>query len=143
VHGRNAWAVGVGERLTPLDLPPAAYLLVAPNEHISTAALFSAPELTRNANPATMEDFISGIDLGNAFEPVVRQRSPAVEAAWQALSAIGSPRLTGTGSGCFVEFLTREAAASAQRRLPPTLPSRVVNGAARSPLLDVLEMRTT
>jgi len=114
VRGRNAWAEGVGERLTALDLPPAAYLLVAPGVHISTAALFSAPELTRSAIPATIEGFISGNVQGNAFEPVVRQRSPAVESTWQALTQIGLPRLTGTGSGCFVEFSSRHDAEAAQ-----------------------------
>jgi len=140
VRGRNAWAEGVGERLTALDLPPATYLLAAPNEHISTRTLFSAPELTRTANPATIEDFISGICLGNAFEPVVRQRSPVVESVWQALTQIGSPRLTGTGSGCFVEFPTREAATAAHQRLPTGLSAWVVNGAAHSPLLDALNL---
>jgi len=140
VRGRNAWAEGVGERLTALDLPPAAYVLAAPDEHISTAALFSAPELTRNANPATIKDFISGIDLGNAFESVVRQRSPAVEAAWQALTTIGSPRLTGTGSGCFVEFPSRETAETALQRLPSWLRSWVAGGAVRSLLLDALNL---
>src|SRR5690606_30628128 len=45
VHGANAWAEGVGERLTPLDLPPAWYLLADPGVHVSTAALFQIPEL--------------------------------------------------------------------------------------------------
>ncbi|MCP2885510.1 4-(cytidine 5'-diphospho)-2-C-methyl-D-erythritol kinase, partial [Salmonella enterica] len=49
VRGRNAWAEGVGEALTPLELPPAWYLIADPGVHVPTAALFQAPELTRNA----------------------------------------------------------------------------------------------
>ncbi|MDN5781405.1 MAG: 4-(cytidine 5'-diphospho)-2-C-methyl-D-erythritol kinase, partial [Luteimonas sp.] len=72
VRGRNAWAEQAGERLTPLDLPPAWYVLVDPGIHVATAELFQAAELTRNAAPATISDFVSGISLGNAFEPVLR-----------------------------------------------------------------------
>src|SRR3546814_19025153 len=79
VHGRNAWAEEVGERLTPLDLPPAWYVLADPGVHVATAELFQSPELTRNAPPATISDFISGASLGNAFEPVLRRREPTVE----------------------------------------------------------------
>ena len=139
VRGDNAWAEGVGERLTPIGLPPAWYLLVDPGVHVPTAQLFQAPELTRDAPPATMADFVSGAPLGNCFEPVLRRREPAVEAAFAALARVGSPRLTGTGSGCFVEFATRESAEAALAQLPPALRAWVAAGAARSPLHAALE----
>ncbi|WP_133001183.1 4-(cytidine 5'-diphospho)-2-C-methyl-D-erythritol kinase [Luteimonas arsenica] len=138
VRGENAWAEGVGERLVPLALPLAWYLLVDPGVHVPTAALFQAPELTRDAAPATISDFASGAPLGNVFEPVLRCLEPAVEAAFQRLSRVGRPRLTGTGSGCFVEFATRDAAGAALAGLPPGLRAWVAAGAARSPLLDAL-----
>ncbi len=138
VRGENAWAEGVGERLVPLALPPAWYLLVDPGVHVPTATLFQAPELTRDAAPATISDFASGAPLGNVFEPVLRCLEPAVEAAFQRLSRVGRPRLTGTGSGCFVEFATRDAAGAALAGLPPGLRAWVAAGAARSPLLDAL-----
>ena len=136
VHGRNAWAEGVGERLTPVELPPAWYLLADPGVAVATADLFQAPELTRDAAPATISDFVSGAPLGNAFEPVLRRREPAVEAAFAALARVGTPHLTGTGSGCFVEFATREDAEAALAALPPGLRAWVAAGTARSPLLD-------
>ena len=138
VRGRNAWAEGVGERLVPLELAPAWYVVAEPGVHVATAALFQAPELTRDAAPATISDFASGAPLGNAFEPVLRRLEPAVEAAFQALSRVGSPRLTGTGSGCFVGFATRGQAEAALAALPRGLRARVVAGAPRSPLLDAL-----
>ena len=141
VHGENAWAEGVGEAMTPLALPPAWYVLADPGVHAATAALFQAPELTRNAAPATISDFVSGAGLGNAFEPVLRRREPAVEAAFAALARVGTPRLTGSGSGCFVEFATRESAEAALAALPSSLKAWVAAGAARSPLLDALERR--
>ncbi|MGH8086074.1 MAG: 4-(cytidine 5'-diphospho)-2-C-methyl-D-erythritol kinase [Lysobacter sp.] len=139
VRGDNAWAEGVGEQLTPLELPPAWYLLVDPGVHVPTAELFQTPELTRDAPPATIADFVSGVPLGNAFEPVLRGREPAIEAVFAALSRVGTPRLTGTGSGCFVEFATRETAEAALAALPPGFKAWLAAGAARSPLHVALE----
>ncbi|KFA30420.1 4-(cytidine 5'-diphospho)-2-C-methyl-D-erythritol kinase [Xanthomonas vasicola] len=136
VRGRNAWAEGVGEQLTPIALPKAAYLLVDPGVHVPTPVLFRSQELTRDAAPAKIPDFASGSLLDNAFEPVLRRREPAVEAVFQALSRVGTPRLTGSGSGCFVEFATRAAAEQAMAQLPDSLRAWVVEGAAHSPLLD-------
>lgn len=134
VRGENAWAEGVGEELSPVDLPPAWYVLADPGVHAPTATLFKSPELTRDAPPATMLDFVSGVPLGNAFEPVLRAREPAVEAVFAALSQVGLPRLTGSGSGCFVEFATRESAEAALAALPTGLRAWVAEGAQASPL---------
>lgn len=139
VRGRNAWAEGVGERLTPLELAPAWYVLVDPGIHVATAALFAAPDLTRTAAPVKITDFLSGSVPDNVFEPVLRRREPAIEAVFATLSRIGRPRLTGTGSGCFVEFASLQAAQAGLALLPAKLRGWVVAGAARSPLLDALE----
>jgi len=139
VRGHNAWAEGVGEQLTAIDLPPAWYLLLNPGVHVPTPELFRAADLTRDAAPAKIADFASGSLLGNAFEPVLRRREPAIEAAFQVLARVGSPRLTGSGGGCFVEFDTRAAAEQALAELPAGWHAWVVGGAVRSPLLDRLE----
>ena len=139
VRGDNAWAEGIGERLTPVALPPAWYVLADPGVHAGTAALFRSPELTRDAAPVTIADFVSGVPLGNAFEPVLRVREPAVEAVFAALSQVGLPRLTGSGSGCFVEFASRESAETALAALPPGLNAWLAAGARHSPLRDALE----
>ena len=144
VLGRNAWAEGIGERLQPVELPPAWYVVAEPAVHCPTAALFASPDLTRDTPPLKMADFVAGGDprsdrFGNAFEPVLRAREPAVDAVLDALSQVGRARLTGSGSGCFVEFATREAAEAALGRLPPTLRCRLIAGAALSPLHRALD----
>jgi len=143
VRGRNAWAEGVGERLTPMALPPAWYLLVAPGVHAATTELFQAPDLTRDAAPATIADFVSGAVSGNVFEPVLRRREPAVETAFAILSRVGLPRLTGSGSGCFVEFDDRALAVAAldlvSQDLPPGMHAWMTPGASRSPLHIALD----
>ncbi len=139
VRGHNAWAEGVGERLTAIDLPAAWYVLASPGVHAPTAGLFQAHDLTRNAAPATISGFLSGTALGNAFEPVLRRREPAVEALFAVLARIGTPRLTGSGSGCFVEFATRESAEAALAALPSGVDAWLARGTERSPLLDAVE----
>lgn len=138
IYGRNAWAEGVGEQLTPVDLSPAWFLIAEPGVGASTRELFQAPELTRDATPATIADFVSGAALGNAFEPVLRRLAPAVDAAMSALAQHGQACLTGTGSGCFVRFHSESDALQAQSKLPASMKSRVVAGARHSPLLDAL-----
>lgn len=143
VRGHSAWAEGVGEKLQPMSLPQAWYVLVDPGVHVPTAALFQSQHLTRDAAPVKIADFASGIVLGNAFEPVLRHQEPAIEAVFQALSSIGRARLTGSGSGCFVEFATRAAAEQGLAQLPKELRAWVAAGVDRSPLLDALETMQT
>lgn len=139
VRGHNAWAEGVGERLQPIALPAAWYVIVEPGVHVPTPLLFADPDLTRDCPQAKIEDFASGTLVGNVFEPVLRRREPAVEAALAALSDIGTARLTGSGSGCFVEFDSQAAAEQGRAKLSKELRARVAAGVARSPLLDALE----
>ena len=134
VRGRSAWAEGVGEQLTPMALPPAWYLLVDPGVSVPTADLFQAPDLTRDAPAATMRDFVSGSVLGNAFEPVLRRRSEAVEAVLQRLAQLGPAALTGTGGGCFARFRARADAEAALAQLPPGTCAWVAEGVDVSPL---------
>ena len=58
VLGRSAWAEGVGEVLTPVDLPPAWYAVIRPNATVPTAEVFQAPELTRNTPTTTIRGFL-------------------------------------------------------------------------------------
>ncbi len=134
VRGRSAWAEGVGEALSPLALPPASYLLVDSGVSVPTAELFQAPDLTRDAPAATIGDFVSGSVLGNAFEPVLRRRSPVVDDCLRTLAQLGPAALTGTGGGCFVRFDARADAEAALAALPVGMRGWVAEGVDVSPL---------
>ncbi len=131
--GRKGWASACSRfRWT------RPYVPVDPGVHVPTALLFRSPDLTRDSQPAKMSDFAAGTALDNAFEPVLRRREPAVEAVFTELARIGLPRLTGTGSGCFVEFADPDAAQEALARLPRRLRARVAAGVSDSPLRGAL-----
>lgn len=139
VGGRSAWGEGIGDRLTPIDLPEAWYVLVDPGVHASTAELFGRPELTRQGVPTTMDRFLAGDVADNAFEPVLRGRHAAVDRVFELLSVVGKPKLTGSGSGVFVEFATHEAARAALAVLPGGLRAWLARGVSVSPLQGAVE----
>lgn len=143
VRGHSAWAEGVGDRLTPLSLPESWFVLLDPGVHVPTGALFQAPDLTRDAAPVTMADFVSGRCTDNAFQVPVAARHPRVAAALEALSRFGSPRLTGSGSGCFIALESGDEARRAESLLAAGWLVRVARGINRSPLLDVLDATAT
>ena len=51
IFGENAFAEGIGEKLKPIKLFPAWYLVLTPPVHVSTADIFASKELTRNTIP--------------------------------------------------------------------------------------------
>ncbi|NII11588.1 4-(cytidine 5'-diphospho)-2-C-methyl-D-erythritol kinase [Oleiagrimonas sp. C23AA] len=139
VRGHTAWAEGVGEILSPLELPECWYVIVDPRVAVPTAPLFQAPELTRNAPEATISDFLSGHMAENAFEPVVRARFPVVSAALDWLGCFGTARLSGSGACVFVELTTRAEAQAAAARCPEQFSAYVARGVNASALLAAAE----
>ena len=138
IGGTHAWAEGAGEVLTPVELPQKVFLLARPDSHADTGQLFADKGLTRDSEPVKISDFIEGRVHGNAFEPVLRRRDSAVEQMFALLSAVGTPRLTGTGSVVFVEFSDWDSAELALQALPPGVNAWLAASADRAPLLAAL-----
>lgn len=104
VHGRNAWAEGIGEHLTFIDLDQKQYIVLKPDCFISTQLLFSQKILTRNSKPSKFCAYqIKPSDFGNNFEPLARNLYPEVNEAMQYLDQFGIAKLTGTGACVFTE----------------------------------------
>jgi 4-diphosphocytidyl-2-C-methyl-D-erythritol kinase len=139
VHGYSAWAEGVGETLTPVQLPPRVYVILDPRVHVSTAVLFQATELTRNSPRMTISDFLTGTCTANAFAPVVRMRYPQAAAAMDWLAQYGEARLSGSGGCVFAAMDSAEAAEAVVRDCPPEFAAYRAQGVNRSPLLDALD----
>ncbi|RDH83203.1 MAG: 4-(cytidine 5'-diphospho)-2-C-methyl-D-erythritol kinase [endosymbiont of Escarpia spicata] len=134
IHGRAAWAEGIGETLTDLDLPQPWYLVLAPDCHVSTAEIFSAPDLTRNSPRIRIRDFLEG-DRRNDCLSVVRRRYNKVAAALDWLDQFAPAQMTGTGACVFAAFSDASIAESALNRLPADFVGFVARGINRSPLL--------
>jgi 4-diphosphocytidyl-2-C-methyl-D-erythritol kinase len=141
VHGRVAWAEGVGERLTPLYAPQAPieanYLILKPKVFVSTAAVFQDPELTRNSAPITIHGFLASGGRNDCLG-VVRRRYPEVAHALDWLSVYGSARLTGTGACVFLACENQDLAQEIMRKVPPEFECFLARGLNDSPLLEGL-----
>ena len=105
VHGRNAWAEGIGEHLTFIDLDQKQYIVLKPDCFISTQLLFSQKTLTRDTKPTKFCAYQrTPSDFRNNFEPLARSLYPKVNEAMQYLDQFGTAKLTGTGACVFVEI---------------------------------------
>jgi 4-diphosphocytidyl-2-C-methyl-D-erythritol kinase len=134
VHGRSAWAEGIGERLTDWDWPLRDFVVVDPGVSVATAAVFQAPELTRNSPVTTIRDFLT-LGGGNDAAPIVRANYREVAEVFDFLEEFGAPKLTGTGACVFVEVPGADAANRVLAALPAHWRGYAVHALNRSPLL--------
>ncbi|HDY81790.1 MAG TPA: 4-(cytidine 5'-diphospho)-2-C-methyl-D-erythritol kinase, partial [Halieaceae bacterium] len=137
VGARTAWAEGIGEILTPIDLPEQWFLIVVPDCHVATSEIFSHQQLTRNSPPIKMASFFEG-DSRNDCQRLVRRLYPEVDKALKWLENFGEARLTGTGACVFAGFSTATEARAAQRHLPHKWAGIVAQGVNKSPILRAL-----
>lgn len=133
VFGQTAFAEGVGEILRPLSAPPAWYVVLTPPVQVPTAAIFAAPELTRNSPPLKIARFSAGMGH-NDLQPVVVSRYPEVARHLEWLGQFGAARMTGSGACVFASFGTEGAARDVLRQLPETMQGFVARGLDRHPL---------
>ncbi len=137
VRGRSAWGEGVGDVLTPAELPARHFAIVCPGVGVPTAEVFQAPELTRNSAKTTIRGFLKAGGR-NDCEAVVAARHPQVAEALAWLRQRGEARLTGTGSCVFAAFADQRSACAALAGLPPGWTGFAARGLDRSPLQERL-----
>ena len=137
VHGESAFGEGVGERLTPVALPPAWYLVLTPPVSVPTARVFSHPDLKRDSKTIKIQGFsaaeLSSIAVNDLEELVCRLYSQVSQhLAW--LRQFGPALMTGSGAAVFASFETEDAARTAILQLPGHMSGFVARGLDRHPL---------
>ena len=138
IFGENAFAEGVGEKLKPIKLLPAWYLVLTPPVHVSTADIFASKELTRNTIPVRIPPFSVGLGH-NDLESVVCLAYPQVarHLEWlRQLNRTTMVAMTGSGACVFAEFITESAARMALASVPIGMSGFVVQGLDRHPMQD-------
>jgi 4-diphosphocytidyl-2-C-methyl-D-erythritol kinase len=106
--GQNAWVEGIGDKLTPITLPPARFLVVKPDQGLETKLIFSDPSLKRDSETAIISGFAAdAFDFGrNDLQGVAEKLCPGVTHALNWLEHQGlSGRMTGSGSAVFAQVL--------------------------------------
>jgi len=134
VLGEPAFASGVGEMLRRATLPPMWIALIAPAVHVSTAAIFAAPQLTRDTPSAKINVFSEGYGR-NDLQEVATARHPEIAAALAELRRHSRhARMTGSGSAVFASFASGELARDAILTTPPGMRGFVARTLSRHPL---------
>ena len=106
--GQNAWVSGIGEKITPLPLPPAEFLVVKPSDGLATERIFLHPDLKRDTEPAIISGFAANVySFGrNNLQSVAEQICPSISQALGWLKGMGlEGRMTGSGSAVFARTL--------------------------------------
>jgi 4-diphosphocytidyl-2-C-methyl-D-erythritol kinase len=147
VFGENAFAEGIGEQLQALDLPPAWYVVLCPPVAVSTAAVFSHPDLKRNSKKVTIQGFSGAVgsrifaDAGNDLQALVVSLYPqvAVYLRWLAdhAKAPGEAMMTGSGACVFAPFDSEAAAKAVLAQFPADMQGFVAQGLRQHPLRDL------
>ena len=118
IGGRPAFVEGIGERLTPLRLPPMRFAVAKPAAALATADIFRSPALVRDTEPVILPGSLAGASrpekvdeqsaaFGSGFgrndlQPVAEACCPEVRAvAGWLQQQFGNSRMTGSGSAVF------------------------------------------
>ena len=117
VEGNSAFAEGVGEQLTPVEISESWYLVVTPNCTVSTEKIFSNPQLTRNSAPIKIRA-LSEEQYRNDCQAIVEKLHPQVKEVVEWLETYSEPLMTGTGSSVFCRWATEAQAKEVLSRVP-------------------------
>ena len=133
IHGRAAWATGIGEVLETIDLEEPIYLVIDPKIEVSSAKIFGAQELTRNNDPLTIRAFLRGSG-SNVCEPVVRKWYPGVGEAIDWLGQYANAKMSGTGACVFAAFDSHEQAETVKSKVPKRWIAHIAKAMNRNPV---------
>ncbi len=118
---------GTGTETQPMAPVDTVFLVVMPHIGLSTQEMFNDKRLVHRELPvrvpASADSVAAAIQEGhNGFEDAARQHAE-VKRCWEALSRLGRPRLSGSGSALFLSTQRREDAEFWQRTLNNAWPS--------------------
>lgn len=133
VMGKAAFAEGVGEQLTPVEIPEPWYLIIKPDAHSDTKQIFSHKLLTRDTPRIKMRSVLTSRGQ-NDCEAVVRMIYPEIDKSLNLLNKFASARMTGTGACIFSEHSSENDARATLVKLPAETNAFVAKGCNQSPL---------
>ena len=134
VMGRAAWASGIGEQLSPIELGEPWYLVIHPGVQVSTAKIFAAEELTRDCDAITIRAFLNGSGI-NVCGKVACNLYPEIQLAIDWLNQYGNARMTGTGACVFAAFDSLEQVEGVISRAPEKWDSFVTKAMNKNPVV--------
>ena len=140
LFGQNAWAEGIGEQLTAIDLQPQYYLVLTPQIHVSTRDIFANSRLTKDTKPLKIADFSRSThsDLfKNDLEKVVCEEFPAVAATLKWLNQYGQAKMSGSGASVFLAVNSKQCADELLAKKPDNVLGFVAKGIIKHPHIEL------
>jgi 4-diphosphocytidyl-2-C-methyl-D-erythritol kinase len=141
IFGQNAWAEGIGEQLTQIDLPEQYYVVLTPPIHVSTRDVFANSTLTKDTKPLKIADFSSGAYSNvfrNDLETVVCEEFPAVATTLNWLNQYGKARMSGSGASVFLAVNSQEKADEILTQKPANVTGFVAKGLKQHPHFNLV-----
>jgi len=150
IHGHSAWAEGIGDELSPVELPESWYLILSPNCHVSTIEIFSHERLTRDTPKQRIAPALEGqaqTNISNMYcdgnyrndcEALVSELKPEIREALKWLNQYGEGRLTGTGACCFSRFNSEAEAQQVLNEAQSKFKGFIAKGVNLSPAIQRL-----
>jgi len=140
VFGESAFAEGIGDILSPVDLPPAWYVVLTPDVQVPTGRIFTHADLKRDSKPIKIQRFSAGWlaeHAANDLEPLVCRIYPEVSRYLEWLRQYGPARMTGSGASVYAAFEDERAARETFARAPAGMRGFVARGLDRHPLWEL------
>lgn len=141
LFGRNAFAEGIGEALSPVETPESWFVVIEPGVSVATQRIFSSIELTRDTKPVKITDF-SGAPVGfgkNDLQVVAENLFPPIAAAVKWLRQFGDARMTGSGACVFCPFEQEQQAEAVLKTVPPQWKAWKAKAITHHPLAYLLQ----
>ncbi len=138
VYGKNSFASGIGEILTPVSLQNQWYVVIKPDVHVTTSKIFSNKLLTRNSKPCIMRALETTQPQRNDMQEVVCAEYPEVKAALAELSKFGNSIMTGSGACIFLNFDLECDAQLVYETVSKSFEAYLVKGLDTQPVLEMI-----
>ena len=129
LQGHNAWVEGIGEKITPTDVPRARFVVIKPPDGLETATIFQSAALKRNTATAIITGFAEKpFEFGcNDLQSVAQSLCPGVSQGLAWLEAQGlQGRMTGSGSAVYAKIAAGDG--SFAGLWPPVRPDAWLRG---------------
>jgi 4-diphosphocytidyl-2-C-methyl-D-erythritol kinase len=141
IFGQNAWAEGIGEKLTPFQTTPQDYLVIAPRETVSTREVFESLELTKDRIPLKIAGFSNELDpknLVNDLEKGVLKEFKGITLVFDWLNQFGHAKMTGSGSCFFISLSSVDEGKKIAEKRPEHTLGFVVKGLNNHPHFNLM-----
>jgi 4-diphosphocytidyl-2-C-methyl-D-erythritol kinase len=148
LFGETAFAEGVGEALQAVPGPDCWYVVIEPGVSVPTAAIFTAPDLTRSTKAIKVADFLGHKDGSkgsagfgkNDLQDVAARLFPPVAEAVEWLSGHGAARMTGSGACVFSAFSSEQEAERVVSQVPAKWRAWKARSLTKHPMKSLLQI---